>query len=115
MTFAAYFNKDGTGFLFMGESADNDGALKDRLAHARPAKIVEDSLARSGIKDVVEIPADDLGGAIGCGTRSLPSAHGIASICVWADRSTTGAVMAPRASVGTAAIYLAELRGEVEK
>lgn len=79
-----------------------------------PATYADAQLLDSGVTNGATFDPGPLGGALRCGT--LSAANGGTAVCVWADASTSGVVMAMnQATAKQTASFTLALRNESER
>ncbi len=88
--FAEYERADGATMAFLGFNVDPASAAGGLLA-AKPEVVVDVALADAGITDRQALDADEVGGALACGT--LPPEYGVDGLtCAWANATTSAQI-----------------------
>jgi len=88
--FAEYERADGAMMAFLGFNIDPESAAADQLA-TKPEVVVDVALADAGITDRQALNADEVGGALACGT--LPPEYGVDGLtCAWANATTSAQI-----------------------
>jgi hypothetical protein len=84
--------------VFIGLSALGGPAIAEELRTHSPAEEVAATFTSLQMSGAIEFPAGPLGGVLRCGFRPIDgftSGGGVPGTCVWADRWTIGAILAP--------------------
>jgi hypothetical protein len=88
--FAEYERADGATLAFLGFNVEPESTTGEQLA-AKPEVVVDVALADAGITDRQALEADEVGGALACGT--LPPEYGVDGLtCAWANATTSAQV-----------------------
>ena len=88
--FAEYERADGATMAFLGFNIDPESAAGGQLA-TKPEVVVDVALADAGITDRQALDADEVGGALACGT--LPPEYGVDGLtCAWANATTSAQI-----------------------
>ena len=88
--FAEYERDDGATMAFLGFNVDPDSEAGAELV-ANPEVVVDVALSDAGITDRQALEADEVGGALACGT--LPPEYGVDGLtCAWANATTSAQV-----------------------
>ena len=88
--FAEYERADGATMAFLGFNIDPESAAGAQLA-TKPEVVVDVALADAGITDRQALDADEVGGALACGT--LPPEYGVDGLtCAWANATTSAQI-----------------------
>jgi hypothetical protein len=93
--------------VFIGLSALGGPAIAEELRTHSPAEEVDATFTSLRMSGARAFPAGPLGGVLRCGSRPIDAGGGgVPRTCVWADRWTIGAILAPS---GTSMEMLADL------